>query len=76
MYWGWDATLTANEETTGSYRTPGRAALLVLAILATTYFLVAVSAQMFAGTGEQGVGLGNADTADNVFAVLADPCWA
>jgi amino acid transporter len=28
---------------------------------------------MFAGIGEQGIGLGNPDTADNVFAALAEP---
>jgi amino acid transporter len=35
--------------------------------------LVAVAAQMYAGVGEQGVGLGNPETSDNVFAALADP---
>jgi amino acid transporter len=73
MYWGWDAALSANEETSGSERTPGIAALLSLVILASTYVLVAVAAQMYAGTGEQGVGLGNPETSDNVLAALADP---
>ena len=73
MYWGWDAALSANEETSGSERTPGIAALISLVILGSTYVLVGVAALMFAGTGEAGVGLGNPDTADNVFAELADP---
>jgi amino acid transporter len=73
MYWGWDAALSANEETTGSERTPGIAALISLLVLVSTYVLVALAAQMYAGTGEQGVGLGNPDTADNVFAALAEP---
>jgi len=73
MYWGWDAALSANEETSGSERTPGIAALFSLLILGSTYVLVGVSALMFAGVGEEGVGLGNPDTADNVFAALADP---
>jgi amino acid transporter len=73
MYWGWDAALSANEETTGSERTPGIAALLSLLILGSTYVLVGVAALMFAGTGEGGVGLGNPDTADNVFAALGEP---
>jgi amino acid transporter len=73
MYWGWDTALSANEETKGSERTPGLAALLSLLLLGTTYVLVTVAAQMFAGVGEQGVGLGNPDTSDNVFAALADP---
>jgi amino acid transporter len=73
MYWGWDAALSANEETSGSERTPGIAALLSLLVLGCTYVLVGVAALMFAGTGETGVGLGNEETADNVFEALADP---
>ena len=64
MYWGWDTALSANEETSGSERTPGIAALLSLVILAATYVLVAVAAQMYAGASQ---------TSDNVFAALADP---
>ena len=73
MYWGWDAALSANEETTGSERTPGIAALLSLVILGSTYVLIGIAALMFAGNAETGVGLGNPETADNVFAALADP---
>ena len=73
IFWGWDTTLTVNEETTGSSSTPGRAALLTILTILSTYLLVAISAQMFAGIGEQGIGLGNPATADNVFAVLAGP---
>ena len=73
MYWGWDTCLSANEETSGSDRTPGLAALLTLLILVIVYVLAAVAAEMYAGIGEEGVGLGNAETSDNVFAALADP---
>jgi amino acid transporter len=73
IYWGWDACLAANEETTDSDRIPGLAALCTMAILVATYVLVAVAAQMYAGTGESGVGLGNPDTSQNVFAALAEP---
>ena len=73
MYWGWDTCLSANEETSGSERTPGLAALLTLLILVIVYVLAAVAAEMYAGIGEEGVGLGNAETSDNVFAALADP---
>jgi amino acid transporter len=73
MYWGWDAALSANEETSGSERTPGIAALVALVILVSTYVLVAVAAQMYAGVGGEDVGLGNPETSDNVFAALADP---
>ena len=73
MYWGWDCALSAAEETTGSDHTPGIAALLSLLILAITYVLVGVAALMYAGTGAEGAGLGNEETADNVFAALAGP---
>ncbi|MFC8452196.1 APC family permease [Kitasatospora sp. NPDC057223] len=73
MYWGWDTCLTMNEETLGSAKTPGRAAMISMVTLVTSYLLVAIAAQMFAGVGSTGTGLGNPDTADNVFAALARP---
>ncbi|MGW6914623.1 APC family permease [Kitasatospora sp. NPDC054939] len=73
MYWGWDTCLTMNEETQGSAKTPGRAAMISMVTLVGSYLLVAVAAQMFAGTGSTGTGLGNPATADNVFAALARP---
>ena len=73
IFWGWDTTLTINEETAGSESTPGRAALLTVTVILSTYLLIAISSQMFAGIGDEGIGLGNPDTADNVFAVLAGP---
>lgn len=73
IYWGWDVCLTVNEETTDSDKTPGRAALLTVLTIVSTYLLVAISSQMFAGIGKEGVGLGNPATADNVFAALAGP---
>ncbi|ANW18766.1 APC family permease [Streptomyces clavuligerus] len=73
MYWGWDACLTANEETTGSDRTPGRAALIAMVVLVGAYLATGVAAQMAVGSGDQGLGLANPDTSDNVFAALAGP---
>ncbi|MFD7661862.1 APC family permease [Streptomyces sp. NPDC059788] len=73
MFWGWDACLTVNEETAGSAKTPGRAALLAMVVLIGSYLLTAVAAQMYSGVGTEGPGLGNPDTADNVFAALATP---
>ncbi len=73
IYWGWDTSLTVNEETTGQSKTPGRAALLSMLVILSTYLLVAISSQMFAGVGIEGYGLGNPDTSDNVFAALASP---
>ncbi|GES33896.1 APC family permease [Streptomyces angustmyceticus] len=73
MFWGWDTCLTVNEETAGSAKTPGRAALLAMVVLIGSYLLTAVASQMFSGVGHEGPGLGNPDTADNVFAALANP---
>ncbi|MFJ9200337.1 APC family permease [Streptomyces flaveolus] len=73
MYWGWDACLTANEETSGSSRTPGRAALVAMIVLVGSYLATGVAAQMIVGSGDQGLGLANPDTSDNVFAALAGP---
>ncbi|MEU1053291.1 APC family permease [Streptomyces sp. NPDC005876] len=73
MYWGWDACLTANEETSGSSSTPGRAALVAMVVLVGSYLATGVAAQMVVGSGDQGLGLANPDTSDNVFAALAGP---
>ena len=73
IYWGWDTCLTVNEETEGSSRTPGRAALLCIAVIVVTYLGTAIVLQMYAGIGTEGLGLGNPETSDNVFAALAGP---
>ncbi|WP_077799800.1 APC family permease [Streptomyces sp. JHA26] len=73
MYWGWDACLTANEETSGSSSTPGRAALVAMVVLVGSYLATGVAAQMIVGSGDRGLGLANPDTSDNVFAALAGP---
>ncbi|MEW2484901.1 APC family permease [Streptomyces sp. NPDC048411] len=73
MYWGWDACLTINEETVGSEKTPGRAALIAMVVLVGSYLATGVAAQMAVGSGTTGLGLANPDTSDNVFAALAGP---
>jgi len=73
IYWGWDVSLSANEETSGSERTPAVAALSSIVVLAGTYVLVAISTQLYAGTGDTGIGLRSDATQDNVFAALATP---
>jgi len=72
-FWGWDTALTVNEESKDSDKTPGRAALLCVVSILLTYLLVAVSLQMYAGVGTDGLGLGNEDISDNVFGALARP---
>ncbi|MET9432205.1 APC family permease [Streptomyces sp. NPDC003036] len=73
MYWGWDTCLTANEETVGSAKTPGRAAMISMVVLIGSYLVVGIAAQMAVGSGAEGLGLANEETSDNVFAALAEP---
>ncbi len=72
-FWGWDSALTVNEETSDSGKTPGRAALLAVVSILLTYLLVTIAVQMYAGVGQEGVGLGNPATEENVFGALAEP---
>ncbi len=72
-FWGWDTCLTVNEESKGSTKTPGRAALLTVLSILLTYLIVSISAVMFAGIGTEGYGLGNEKIAHNVFGALAEP---
>ncbi|MCS0635878.1 APC family permease [Streptomyces sp. LP05-1] len=73
IYWGWDACMATNEETTGSDRTPGRAALITMVVLVGSYLATGIAAQLVVGSGDRGLGLANPDTSDNVFAALAGP---
>ncbi len=70
IYWGWDTTVSVNEETAHPHTTPGRAAVLSTLILLATYVLVVVSVQSFAGVGQTGVGLGNPSNVNDVLSVL------
>ncbi|KJF21347.1 APC family permease [Rhodococcus sp. AD45-ID] len=72
-FWGWDTCLTLGEESKNPKKTPGRAGLLCVATILLTYLLVAVAAMMYAGVGEEGLGLGNPENSENVFGALADP---
>ncbi|MFN8076979.1 MAG: APC family permease [Kineosporiaceae bacterium] len=67
IYWGWDTAVAVNEETKDPATTPGRAAILSTVLLLATYAVVSVATVAFAGTGSDGVGLGNPDNADDVF---------
>ena len=44
-----------------------------MAVIVVTYVGVAVALQAYAGIGTEGLGLGNPETSDNVFAALAGP---
>lgn len=70
IYWGWDTAVAINEETSNPEKTPGNAAVISTLLLVVTYLLVTVGALAFAGAGETGIGLGNPDNADDIFAAI------
>ncbi|MGB3256906.1 MAG: APC family permease [Ornithinimicrobium sp.] len=72
-FWGWDVSLTVNEESKDRTNVPGKAALLTIVSILLTYLIVGVAMQMYAGLGEDGLGLANPEVADNVFGQLAEP---
>ncbi len=49
---------------------PGRAAVISTFLLLATYALVSVAAIAFAGTGTEGIGLGNSENAADAFAAI------
>ena len=70
IYWGWDTTVSVNEETADPHTVPGRAAVLSTLILLVTYVLVVLSTESYAGIGTHGIGLGNPDNQGDVLSVL------
>lgn len=70
IYWGWDTAVACNEESDDPGRTPGRAAVISTFLLLVTYALVTVAAVAFAGTGTEGIGLGNDENSSDVFAAI------
>jgi amino acid transporter len=70
IYWGWDTSVSVNEETKDSRRTPGRAAVISTVILLVTYALVVMASQSYAGIGTHGIGLGNSANENDVINVL------
>ncbi|HEY3841614.1 MAG TPA: APC family permease [Acidimicrobiales bacterium] len=70
IYWGWDTTVSVNEETKDSQTTPGRAAVLSTLVLLATYALVVLATQSYAGIGTKGIGLQNSANTGDVLNVL------
>jgi amino acid transporter len=70
IYWGWDTAVACNEESDDPGTTPGRAAVISTFLLLATYATVSVATIAFAGVGDEGVGLGNQENADDVFAAV------
>jgi amino acid transporter len=70
IYWGWDTSVSINEESDHPEKTPGRAAVLSTVLLLAIYVIVSVATVAFAGVGTKGIGLGNEANADDVFNAL------
>ncbi len=49
IYWGWDTSVSVNEETEDATETPGRAAVVSTFLLLAIYLLVSIAAQAFHG---------------------------
>jgi amino acid transporter len=64
IYWGWDSTVTVNEESKDSTEGPGKAALLATVILLAIYVVVSYAAQAYDGPQTL------IDNADDVLSVL------
>ena len=66
IYWGWDALIAVNEETTDRKGTPGRAVVVTTVILLFFYVVTATAAVGFAGTA----GITDPATVSDVLSVL------
>lgn len=75
MFWGWEVTLTLNEETKGASSTPGLAAWLTVVSTITLYLLLAIACLTYVGAGSDGIGLSSPEVQSNVFLVLAQPAF-
>ena len=66
IYWGWDSTVTVNEESRDSNEGPGKAALTATVILLLVYVIVAYAAQAYGGVDQL------VENADDVLSVLGE----
>jgi amino acid transporter len=64
IYWGWDSTVTVNEESRDSSEGPGKAALMATVILLLIYVIVSVAALAYDGPQQL------IDNSDDVLSVL------
>ena len=77
IYWGWDTSVSINEETSGPDPQPGLAAIISTVLLLVTYFVVTLAAQTFAGVGTKGIGLANPSNSERrVLGARARRCSA
>ncbi|WP_404287048.1 APC family permease [Glutamicibacter arilaitensis] len=73
VFWGWDVTLTMNEETTDPNKVPGRGATWTVLLIIALYLAVSLGVLYWAGVGETGLGAGNEANQESIFAVLSGP---
>ena len=66
IYWGWDSTVTVNEESRNSTEGPGKAALLATVILLLIYVIVSIAALAYDGPQQL------IDNSDDVLSVLGE----
>jgi amino acid transporter len=66
IYWGWDSTVTVNEESRDSNDGPGKAAVVATVILLLIYVIVSFAAQAYADPKTL------IDNADDVLSVLGE----
>ena len=64
IYWGWDSTVTVNEESRDATEGPGKAAVLATLILLAIYVVVSYAAQSYGGVQQL------IDNQDDVLSVL------
>jgi amino acid transporter len=62
IYWGWDTSVSVNEETANKHVFPGRAAVISTVVLLAVYELVIVATQSYAGLGQRASGSGTPPT--------------
>ena len=70
IYWGWDTAVAVNEETDDPAATPGRPRSSRPSCCWSPTPSSSIAAVAFAGVGTTGIGLGNPDNADDVFAAI------
>jgi amino acid transporter len=73
IYWGWDVVLTLNEESRGAATTPGKSAIATILVIVALYMAVALAVLSYSGISAEGLGLGNEEIQENIFASLAGP---
>ncbi|TAP28246.1 MULTISPECIES: APC family permease [Micrococcaceae] len=73
VFWGWDVTLTMNEETTDPKKVPGRGATWTVLLIMALYVAVSLGVLYWAGVGTTGLGAGNPENQESIFAVLSGP---